>query len=51
MGHMEKDGQRYCDGCGQVIPKTSKLSAKEGGKDYCLACSIRKAQDEKGLRH
>jgi len=48
---MEKDGDRYCDSCGQVIPKMSKLASKVGSQDLCLACKIRKAQDEKGLRH
>jgi len=48
---MEKDGDRYCDSCGQVIPKMSKLASTEGGQDLCLACKIRKAQIEKGLHH
>jgi hypothetical protein len=48
---MEKDGERICDGCGQKIPKMSKLATSEGGRDLCLACSIRQAQDLKGLRH
>ncbi len=48
---MVKEGERTCDRCGQVIPMMSKLAVKEGDKDYCLACSIKKAQDEKGLKH
>jgi formylmethanofuran dehydrogenase subunit E len=48
---MEKDGERYCDRCGQIIPKMSKLAVHENGKDFCLACNIKRAQDEKGLRH
>jgi len=48
---MEKDGQRICDKCGQKIPSMSKLATRENGRDLCLACQIREAQDEKGLRH
>jgi RNA polymerase-binding transcription factor DksA len=49
---MEKDGQRYCDHCGQPIPKMSKLATtQQDGKDLCLACQIRHAQVTKGLRH
>ena len=48
---MERDGDRYCDSCGQVIPKMSRLASHEDGQDLCLACKIRKAQVEKGLRH
>lgn len=49
---MEKDGVRTCDGCGQVIPKMSKLVSKEpDGRELCLACQIREAQIHKGLRH
>ena len=48
---MEKDGDKYCDRCGTIIPKMSKLALHEDGKDYCLSCKIRKAQDEKGLKH
>jgi hypothetical protein len=47
---MEKDGERYCDGCGQKLPKTAKLVATEGGKDFCLSCRIRESQ-ERGLKH
>ena len=48
---MEKDGDRYCDACGQKIPSMSKLASKEDGKDFCLACQIRRAEIVKGLRH
>ena len=48
---MEKDGIRTCDSCGQKIPAMAKLVSKENGKDLCLACQIRIAQIEKGLRH
>ena len=48
---MEKDGHRFCDSCGQKIPQMSKLASREGGRDLCLACQIREAQIEKGLRH
>jgi hypothetical protein len=48
---MEKDGERTCDGCGQPIPKMSKLALKSGdGKDLCLACQIRESERRKGLR-
>jgi len=46
---MEKDGQRYCDLCGQPIPKMSKLALCQDGKDVCLACQIREAERQKGL--
>ena len=49
--HMERDGIRTCDFCGQRIPPMSKLSSRQDGKDLCLACQIRLAQIEKGLRH
>ena len=29
----------------------SKLATQQEGKDLCLACQIRLAQIEKGLRH
>ena len=49
---MEKDGERFCDSCGQFIAKTAKLATKDAeGRDLCLACSIRQAQIDKGLRH
>ena len=48
---MDKDGIRVCDSCGQKIPPMAKLVSKEHGKDLCLACQIRLAQIEKGLRH
>ena len=48
---MEKDGDRYCDLCGRPIPKQAKLATSEKGKDMCLACQIRDAQVNKGLRH
>jgi formylmethanofuran dehydrogenase subunit E len=48
---MEKDGEKYCDSCGQKIPKMAKLASQENGKHLCLACSIREAQISKGLRH
>jgi hypothetical protein len=49
---MEKDGERFCDSCGQVIRKTAKLATKDAnGRDLCLACSIRQAQIDKGLKH
>ena len=49
---MEREGQRICDGCGRIIPKTAKLATKEpDGRDLCLACQIREAQIVKGLRH
>jgi hypothetical protein len=50
---MEKDGERFCDSCGQVISKTAKLAVKDpaSGRDLCLACSIRQAQIDKGLHH
>jgi len=48
---MEKDGQRICDRCGLKIPSMSKLATHENGRDLCLACQIREAQEEKGLRH
>jgi hypothetical protein len=47
---MEKDGERYCDGCGQPIPKMSKLATREEGLDLCLACQIRESERKKGLR-
>ena len=48
---MERDGIRTCDSCGQRIPPMSKLASRQDGKDLCLACQIRLAQIEKGLRH
>jgi len=48
---MEKDGVRVCDGCGQPIPKKAMLAIKENGQALCLACQIRDAQINKGLRH
>jgi hypothetical protein len=48
---MERDGERFCDSCGQKIPQTAKLATREDGKDVCLACQIRQAQIVKGLRH
>jgi hypothetical protein len=48
---MERDGERRCDLCDQRIPKMSKLATRDGGRDLCLACQIRQAQIEKGLRH
>jgi hypothetical protein len=50
MGVMEKDGVRYCDGYGQKLMKTAKLVSNEGGKELCLSCRMREAQ-EKGIRH
>ena len=52
IAYMEKDGERFCDSCGQIIGKTAKLAAKDpNGRDLCLACSIRQAQIDKGLKH
>ena len=49
---MEKDGLRLCDHCGKPIPSQAKLAVKDSnGKDMCLACQIRDAQIDKGLRH
>jgi RNA polymerase-binding transcription factor DksA len=48
---MEKDRDRHCDQCGQKIPKMAKLAVQQRGRDLCLACQIRLAQIEKGLRH
>ena len=48
---MQKDGERICDGCGQKIPRMSKLALQQDGKDLCLQCQIRDAQINKGLRH
>ena len=48
---MEQDGERICDSCGQKIPRMSKLAVNQDGRDLCLACQIRLAQIEKGLRH
>jgi hypothetical protein len=49
---MEKDGERFCDSCGQYLPATAKLATKdEQGRDLCLACSIRDAQIREGLKH
>ncbi len=48
---MEQDGVRTCDSCGQRIPPMSKLATRQEDKDLCLACQIRLAQTEKGLRH
>lgn len=49
---MEKNGERFCDACGQVLPKTAKLDTKDpNGRDLCLACSIRDSQIRKGLKH
>ena len=45
---MERDGVKYCDACGQKIPKMAKLAAREGGRDLCLACQIREAEIAKG---
>jgi hypothetical protein len=49
---MEKDGERYCDRCGQKIPKMAKLATREGGpegsKDKCLGCLIRESEIAKG---
>lgn len=49
---MIQDGQRVCDGCGQTIPKGSKLFAREpegdGAVDLCLQCRIRKADEKLG---
>ncbi len=50
LSYMEKEGVRYCDGCGQKLLKTAKLVSTEGGKDLCLSCRIRESQD-KGIRH
>jgi len=48
---MERDGQRTCDACGQIIPKAAKLATKSpDGRDLCLACRIREAEIAKGLR-
>jgi RNA polymerase-binding transcription factor DksA len=47
---MERDGQRYCDVCGQPIPKMSKLALQKDGRHVCLACQIREAEKNKGLR-
>ena len=45
---MEKDGERFCDSCGQFLPKTAKLAIKDDqGRDLCLACSIRDGQIRK----
>lgn len=48
---MEKEGARYCDGCGQKLMKAAKLVSTEGGKDLCLSCRIREAQDKGVIRH
>ncbi len=48
---MERDGQKFCDSCGQKIPNMAKLAVRENGRDLCLACQIREAQIVKGLRH
>jgi predicted RNA-binding Zn-ribbon protein involved in translation (DUF1610 family) len=51
---MERDAIRTCDSCGQRIPPMAKLATRQegqDGKDLCLACQIRLAQIEKGLRH
>ena len=51
---MDRDGIRTCDSCGQRIPPMAKLASRQegrDGKDLCLACQIRLAQIEKGLRH
>lgn len=47
---MEKNGERFCDSCGQKIPSMSKLAAREDGRDLCLACQIRESEEKKGLR-
>jgi len=47
---MEKGGERFCDACGQPIPRMSKLAVKEDGKDLCLACQIRESERKKALR-
>jgi hypothetical protein len=44
---MEKDGERFCDRCGQKIPKMSKLAGSDGGQLLCLNCQIAKAQEAK----
>jgi predicted CXXCH cytochrome family protein len=48
---LEKEGEKFCDSCGQKIPSMSKLATKENGRDLCLACQIREAQIHKGLKH
>ena len=48
-GSMEREGQRHCDACGQIIPKMAKLAARENGRDLCLACRIRETQIARGL--
>lgn len=45
---MEKDGERYCDHCGQKIPKTSKLFSRDEAGDLCLRCRIDRAEKLKG---
>ena len=46
---MTRDGERYCDGCGQKIPSGSKLSQQASeGNDLCLQCRIRKANEKWG---
>ncbi len=44
---MTREGERYCDGCGQKIPSGSKLSEQSPeGSDFCLQCRIRKASEQ-----
>ncbi|HUS08327.1 MAG TPA: hypothetical protein VMZ52_18635 [Bryobacteraceae bacterium] len=45
---MQKDGELYCDRCGQKIPKTSKLFSREESGDICLPCRIQQAEKDKG---
>jgi hypothetical protein len=49
---MENIEPRVCAHCGLKIPSSAKLTGKTSeGQDLCLACSIRYAQDTKGLKH
>jgi CRISPR/Cas system-associated protein Cas10 (large subunit of type III CRISPR-Cas system) len=45
---LEKDGERYCDRCGQKIPTTSKLFSRNESGDLCLRCRIEQAEKAKG---
>ncbi|MEQ1947219.1 MAG: hypothetical protein ABL995_08520 [Bryobacteraceae bacterium] len=44
---MEKEGEIYCDRCGQPVPKVAKLAAQPDGTHICLACQIRESQMKK----
>jgi hypothetical protein len=53
MKRMIKEGERYCDRCGQKIPPKSKLFAaasNPGEPDYCLNCRIEISEQAKGHR-